>query len=354
MLDLAGYARDGVNCTLFSPRRLGKTSLIWRFQDELRKEGMTTVFVDCFKVMSVEDLAGRLAKAVYEGIHARSSLLEKGRRAALKVFSSFRPTFAPTPDGSIQVDVRPVSGLSGYELLEASMRELGELMSLETNGVHMAMDEFQDIVDLDDGKTEAILRTNIQSQPGSYLFSGSRRSVLRAMFSDPKRPFFRSSMTMDLPPLPHEALVSYIVNLYEGAGGRISTEAAASISQRTGQFPYYAQKLAHLLFGNGDALAEESVDQGYERLLEDERYAFQATLEGLTSVQLSVLVGLAHEPGAQTTSKAFTGARRVSTGGAQKAIKHLKNQDLIENAEGQGWKLVDPVFGDWLRSKFGS
>ncbi|EGB15924.1 ATPase [Pseudodesulfovibrio mercurii] len=349
--ELVRHGLNGASVTLFSPRRYGKTSLILRVQDRIAGQGGYTVYADLYRVMSVDDLAGRLAKAVYEGLNRREPLLEKGRRAVLRFFQTYRPTFSPTPDGGVQIDVRPVAGLSGYDLLESLLGEIGRFSAECGHPVHVALDEFQDIVGIDKGKTEALLRAQMQTHDAAYLYAGSRRRILRAMFADNGRPFYNSSFPMELPPLPHEALTRYIRDRFADAGGHIPEPSAARVSERVEQYPYYAQMLGYFLFDGPPSPGLEDVDRAFDLMLGNERYAYQGIIDGLTSVQQAVLIGLAREPGAKPTSRAFLSAYGLSAGGVQKAVSHLRNQDYVVETD-KGLVLVDPVFREWLVRTF--
>ncbi len=351
LAELVEHGRNGVGATLFSPRRYGKTSLILRAQQAIADGGGYTVYVDFYRVMSVEDLGGRLARAVYEGIHRRSSLLEKGRSAVMRFFRTYRPTFTPTPDGGVQIDARPLAGVDGYELLDSLLGEIGEFADRCGRPVHVAMDEFQDIAELDKGKAEALLRQHLQTHKAGYLFAGSRRRILRAIFTEKDRPFYNSSILMELAPLPEAALAEYIRERFREGGKRISERSAALVCRLSRGYAYYAQLLAYLLFNGRSAPDAEDVRRAYDRMLDNERYAYRGIVDGLTSVQQSVLIGIAREPGARVTSREFLSRRGLTPGGVQKAVRHLSLQDHIVR-DGEGWSAVDPVFADWLDRTF--
>ena len=63
--ELVSHAQSLANVVLYSPRRLGKTSLIKRVQKDLAGEGAVAIYTHFYGVTSVEDVAARLAKAVF-------------------------------------------------------------------------------------------------------------------------------------------------------------------------------------------------------------------------------------------------------------------------------------------------
>lgn len=86
--ELQSYAEAKANVVLFSPRRYGKTSLVKRVRKRLARNGAVTIFTDFFGVGSVEDLAVRMAKAVFAVTHGNDPLW----KTALRTILSFRPT----------------------------------------------------------------------------------------------------------------------------------------------------------------------------------------------------------------------------------------------------------------------
>ena len=187
--ELQSYAEAKANVVIFSPRRFGKTSLVRRVQSWLVDNGAVVIFADFFGVGSVEDVAARLAKAVYGFTHGKSSLW----KTALRTLLPFRPVLKPDPSGGISLNVEPASaGRSGLELLEETIVSIHQFIESAHQLVHIALDEFQEIVTLKEAlQIEAVLRTHIQRQKASYFFVGSRRRVLSGIFNERQRPFSR-------------------------------------------------------------------------------------------------------------------------------------------------------------------
>ncbi len=346
--ELKRHAENRVNVVLFSPRRYGKTSLIKKVQSEVEKDGFLPFYVDLFMVTGIDEVAGRVAKGVYSVLHQRDSLLEKGMQP-LKRFQTFRPVLKPSQDGGFALNVEPAStGLGGAELLDNVMEELGAFVQKDRARVHFVLDEFQEITELKESSIEGILRKHIQHHQASYVFVGSRRRVLLDIFNQRNRPFYQSALMIPLAPLPHAELVDFLMERFEAEGKHCPREAAESISNQTHQYPYYAQALAYNVFElSGDAVRVEDVDEGFETLLSSERYGYEAVIQGLTGAQTALLRALAASPSAHILSRGFLARHKLSLGGVQSAQKKLAELDLIERHE-QVWRLVDPVFAEWL------
>lgn len=349
--DLVSYAKGKANVLIYSPRRYGKTSLIKRVQNELAKEGAITIFADFFGVSSVDDVASRLARSVYEVTRAKEGLF----RSAIQFLKTFRPVLKPDESGSVSLTVEPSSSkTSGVELLEETMASIGEFIGKTNSLFNIALDEFQEIVELKDApKIEGILRTHIQKHEAAYFFIGSRRHILLSIFNDKQRPFFQSAINYKIDALPHDELVSFIIDMFAKGGKSCLRSSAGSITKLVHEHPYYSQKLAFFIYETaGKEITEDNVREGFRDLLGSEQPVFEAILQGLAPQQIALLKAIAEEQSAAIFSVNYMKNHRLgSTGGVQGAIKRLLALDLVEKNDSSAWRVVDPIFADYLRGK---
>ncbi|MDY7001105.1 MAG: ATP-binding protein, partial [Thermodesulfobacteriota bacterium] len=288
--ELIGHAQSGMNVVVFSPRRFGKTSLVLRVQHELKCQGFCAFYADFFKATSVEDVAARIARSVYQGLHRHESLLNKGKRW-LGVIKSFRPVMSPTPDGSFSISVeasaRPRDPM---QRLNALMREFGEIIGQKGLKAHVVLDEFQDLADLREPRVEAVLRSHIQHQQASFFFLGSRRRVLLDIFNNQGRPFFQSALMFELKSLPLGELSEFIQERFKQGGKKCSLKTARALAGRVEQHPYYAQALAYRAFAaSGDECALEDVEAAFDDLVQMERFGYEAAIQNLSAKQVELL-----------------------------------------------------------------
>ncbi len=61
---LAGDIRSGQHVILLAQRRLGKTSLVCKVLEEVRKEGIVPVYVDLYPVSTLRELIEAYAKVI--------------------------------------------------------------------------------------------------------------------------------------------------------------------------------------------------------------------------------------------------------------------------------------------------
>jgi len=349
---LCSHARSFANVVLYSPRRFGKTSLMKRVQEQLAREGAIAIYTHFYGITSVEDLAARMAKAVFKITHQKETLFKK----AARIIKSYRPVMIMTPDEekgmAINVQLAD-SALSGFDLLEEVMESLGVFIRETDELVHFVLDEFQEITELPDVlKIEGIMRQHIQQHQAAYTFVGSRRRILLSIFNEKQRPFYQSAITYQLPPLPRQEFARFIATLFSSRGKACDISTAELIVDMVESFPYYAQKLAYFVFDRaGKEAVPQDVDNGLRVLLKDETPTFEGILLALAPQQIALLRAIARDPSPSLFSQGYLRRHRLgSIGGAQAAKKKLLKLDLIEQVD-KIWKVVDPVMKKWLENR---
>ena len=349
--ELQSYAESGANVVLFSPRRYGKTSLVKRIQKTLADKGVVTIFADFFGVASVDDVAMRLAKAVFAVTHSKDPLWKK----ALKTIRSFRPVLKPDLEGGISLSVELSSaGRSGITLLEETMDSLADFINMIHCSVHVALDEFQEIVILKEAlQVEAAMRIRFQQKQSSYFFIGSRRRVLLGIFNERQRPFFQSAINYPLKTLPVDELVDFIAKQFTKNKRKCTQDMARELVSRVGCHPYYMQKAAFFVYELSGKVTIEAIHQGIEKLILSEGPVFEATIQTLSPHQRLLLQALAKEPTQKLLASDYIQNHRLgSVGGVQHSARLVEDLDLIEkDEETRFWRIVDPVFGMWLRKQ---
>jgi hypothetical protein len=234
------------------------------------------------------------------------------------------------------------------------MDSLREFVNTTRSLVHVALDEFQEIVTLKEAlQIEGIMRTRIQQQRASYYFIGSRRRILLGIFNERQRPFFQSAINYPLNLLPSDELAGFIAEQFRKNQRKCTVAMAKKLASLTGFHPYYSEKLAFFVYDLSKTVTEESINQGMERLILSEKPVFEAILQGLSPHQRLLLQALAEEATAKLLASAYIQKHGLgSVGGVQHSSRQLEELDLIEkDQETRGWRPVDPILAIWLRMR---
>ncbi|WP_298273069.1 hypothetical protein [Geobacter sp.] len=351
--ELEAFALSGSNVVLYSPRRYGKTSLVLRVQRNLaEKHGAITVFADFYGVTSIDDIAARMAKAVFAVTHRNEPLW----KIALRTIRSFRVVMKPDAESGVSLSVEPASsGKYGLPLLEETMESLGEFIDQSESLVNIVLDEFQEIVELKESlQVEAAMRTRIQHQKASYFFVGSRRRILLGMFNERQRPFFQSAFNYELPALPEEELAGFVAALFDSNGKKCPREMALKLVRTVSCHPQYVQKLAYLVFEAAEKVVDETtIRDCLMRMLKMEEPFFEMMIQGLSLQQKLILRTVAIEPTTQPMAANYIAKYRLgSAGGVRHSLIQLEDLDLVEKEKtSERWRVVDPIFALYLRLK---
>lgn len=344
---LVSYASSENNILIYSPRRFGKTSLVYQVQEKLKAAGFLNIYIDLFGLSSADNIARRIAKGIYSAISNEKSVLQK----AIGIIKSYRPLFRPDENGvSIRVEcVAP--NLSGEDLLDKTLRELGDFIAVGKKPVSVVLDEFQEITEIRNPNIEGIMRSHLQHHQASYFFVGSRRRVLLEMFTQRRRPFFQSAIHYELSKLPHKELAHFLMERFANGGKQCSPNLASQLAAAVEDHPYYCQKLGFYCFElSGHILKEINVLDGISELVQGEQPVFEAIIQGLAPQQIALLRAIAKDPSKSILSMGFIKKHGLkSIGGIQSATQKLGKLDLIhQETKGAPWTVVDPVFRQWL------
>jgi len=337
---------SGIHTVLYAPRRYGKSSLAHVVLERLGET--VPVYVDLFKVSSAADVAESLYRGVVSALGSRAADKSTFGSRMASFFKRLR----------LGIEFNPTTGLPEFNIslgsdpavlhLETIIQSLDDYCSDNGIRVCVVLDEFQEICDLEESKKiEALLRGGMQgARHVTFIMMGSRRTILRDMFEDRKRPFYKSALLIQLPRIPDLEFLPFLTDRFKSGGVELTEEEAAEMVSFTDSYPYYTQKLAMLYF---DMKQEGATLRDAENtLVAMESPDFEGIYVGMTNHQKSLLRAVAVLKPVNIFSLAFLVAGRLgSQGGVQNSLAKLKKLDLVEQREGC-WRVVDPIFEKWL------
>ena len=352
--ELKADIRNGLNVVIFAPRRFGKTSLVLRAAQQLLREGVLIAQVDLMQTATKEQLAAKLAAAVYDNV---AGPLLRVRERAAQLFRGLRITPTMTidaNDGSIGFSF---AGGHQPEDVDATLERIlelpAELAAERGRTVALVFDEFQEVLEIDP-RLPALLRATFQRQQDvAHVYLGSKRSMMERLFNDENEPFWRSAKQVELGPIPREAFERFIRERFAATGKRVADEVVAAILDRTGGHPYGTQELCYALWQEVDdgALAgPEELERALASVLRSENAHFTRVWEGASRNQRQVLQALAQEPLRPVTSEAY----RLRYGlpgpsSVQKALDRLVADEIVARERPGAYRIAEPFLADWIR-----
>ncbi len=321
---------NGNNVALISPRRLGKTDLLRHcFGQESIKGNYNTFIIDIYATNSVRDFVNVFGKAILDELRPKGRAVWNG-----------------LPTWSV--------GLGAITNPSATLDEIFSYLNNSDKPCLIAIDEFQQITKYTDGiNIEALLRTYIQRCPNAnFVFSGSHRHLMGAIFSSPARPFYQSSTVINLSPISLEKYTEFCRNNFEEGGKILDTDTVEELYNRFEGTTSYMQKVMNLLYAKtpvGVECIKSDIDMAINELLDLSSDTYESLLYQMPEKQRIVFKAIAKEGKAKEVSGGdFVKKYDLrSASSVVSAIKGLLDKDFITNDNGT-YQVYDRFFALWL------
>jgi hypothetical protein len=346
--ELVGDIKNGMNVIIFSPRRYGKTSLIKKVLTKVRKQGILTFYVDLYPAVSRQKFIEIYARAISEGLPGRASTI-------LKKLKAYMPRIIPKvvmDDDSVHFEFEFGTGINASPGIDDLLESAGRAARQHKKSAVVVFDEFQEIANFDDGEIERKMRSVFQGHRNvSYIFMGSKNHLMRDIFNNPNRPFYKSGRHFPLKKIEARALAGFARKRFKAGAIQLKKAERDEIINVSECHPYYFQMLCHILWEvclDGKTVTADHIETALDTLVSRESSAYVAVWEGLTAKQRQVLIALAVEKSPAIFGKDFLGRYHLgASSSVQRAVNKLLVLDLIQRANGS-YEILDLFFKRWL------
>ena len=340
---LVSAISNGRDVTLVAPRRYGKTGLVHNAFRILEKTH-ATVYLDIFAIEDLTSFVQTFATAVLDRL---DSPAERVGRKLLSFFRSCRPTLTPKDDGSFafSFDLAPSQA-------KATLKDTFDYIASRRRKVAIAIDEFQQVREFPERGTEALLRSYIQFVPNAhFIFAGSRKHMMDAMFVSPKGPFYQSTQLMALSPIDARKYAEFAAGFFRGDRRTFSDEAFRHLYDRFAGITWYIQSILNRIWTHGRGLdSAQQVDDTVDELVAEAESFYFDLLRSQTPAEQSILKAVGREGVVESisgrdfiTRNALPAASTVRSAAAK-----LAERDLLYRSDA-GYVVYDRFFGLWLK-----
>ena len=335
-------------------KRQGKTGLIqYCYEKPEIKNNYYTFFIDILHTSSLREFTYILGKEIFETLTPRSKKMARLFVQTLKSISGrfgFDPlTNLPTFNVELGDIDRP----------EYTLEEVFKYLALADKPCIVAIDEFQQISKYPEKNIEAFLRTHIQKITNSnFIFAGSERSMMQAMFLSSTRPFYHSADILELNAIAPEIYVPFIVDHFQTRGRKLETETVERVYNLFKGHTYYIQKTFNEAFADtpqGDECTLEDIRITIDNMIAGSVTIFREILSNIPEKQKELFYAIAKEGEAEriTSGEFIKRHNLASSSSVQSAAKKLLEKDLITEIN-KTFSVTDKLFAMWINSIYGN
>jgi hypothetical protein len=343
---------NGINTTIISPRRWGKSSLVEKVITDINKKDKKTktVIIDLFSVSSEEDFLEQFAREV---IKASSSKWQEWMSSGKEFFKKLIPKLSigidPSTDFSLSFDWHELKKNSDEVL------NLPETIA-KKRGIKfiICLDEFQNLSSFNDYLVfEKKLRACWQRHKSvTYCLYGSKRHMMTDIFNNPSKPFYRFGDIMLLQKIETKKWVSFICKSFAATNKQIDENTAGIIPLVMKNHSWYVQQLAHYAWNVTHKRATTTeINTALKELINANTPLYQKETESISHTQLNLLKAVAKNETQFTSTAVMINYQLGTPRNVSKNKTLLINNDIIHEINNK-FEFVDPAFELWFKKQF--
>lgn len=349
---LLSYVKNGHNCAIISPRRIGKTGLVEHlFFTTGLKNKYHLFYFDIYATLNTKELVFMLGKEIFNRLKSRG---KKHLERFFDFITSLRPAFKiDTASGEPSFDI----GIGEINQPEFSLEEIFNYLNSSTKPCMVAIDEFQQIAKYPEKNIEALLRTHIQRcKNAGFIFLGSQRHIMQNMFFSAAKPFYQSVTPLFLQPLKMATYSEFVQAHFKQHHKRIEAKTIEYVYTLFEGYTWYLQNIFNEIFAltpKRQMVDLDFVKRTIAQKVQAYTPLFHTTLQFLSEKQKNILVAIAKEVKAeQVLSTDFIKKHFLtSASSVQSALKILLDKELVTYEE-EVYSVGDKFFGMWLKNLY--
>ena len=356
--ELSRQLGNGINLVVAGPRRTGKTSACKAVLDQLRTTGAYVVEADLFGLTG----AGALAEAlVVSAVSNRSGLRRAVHSARAPGRSALRSTQLTVTTRAMRelgedLEVALTPGLADRDplrYLSYALTLCQRIAATDDRQVVLFIDELQEIAGAHrrfgdaDTVTELMVATLERSERVTCLFAGSVAHLMRDMFGNQRRAFYKFGRMTSLGPIAEDDWRDGIQRLLAEDACTITEDAFSSVIGRCEGHPratMLVMQQAH------DAAVAEGVyeidsalvDVGWGSALSADAHANAETVGHIKDLASNTLLV------ARAVAQGVSPYGLLRPQQARRALDALIGAGMMEERGRGVWKVTDPSLRDYL------
>ena len=288
--DVVELLTNGNNIALISPRRYGKTDLIRHcFAQKEVSDNYLTFIIDVYPTRSLAEMADKMGKTILE------QLKPKGEKAWAKFIGALTSLKAGISYDAAGVPSWTVE-IGDIKNPAVTLDEIFKYIQDSGKPCLVAIDEFQQILKYDDKNVEATIRTYVQyCTNANFIFSGSQREMMGALFTSSARPFYQSATILNLPRIEMSEYSKFCDKLFEEYGKHLDVDVVPALYNEFDGTTFYLQKIMNTLFmrtKEGEKCHMSSLAEAINYIIDFSSETYEDLIYQLPEKQKQVLLAI--------------------------------------------------------------
>jgi len=337
---------------MYSPRRFGKSSLIFKAFETLNNKNIIPLYFDLYNVHNLDDFVRKYSQILAKGLFNWKTNIENLSKIAYKYFKNLYPKISIDTLGtpSLSLEIQKIEEQRDIE----TVLNIPEQLAGDKQ-ICIAFDEFQEIQRIEPFLNNWMRSAFQKQKKVSYIFSGSKQSLMEYIFSDTNSPFYEYGFKMNINPISEKDLTNYIKRQFKKTEQNISNNTIKEILSESRCHPHFTQHFASfvwdLILEGEDQENPEFKSKWLKRIVAGQSLIFQNIYDQLSENQRKILFAISV---LEEEEKLFSNVLRnkyklPEVSSMTTGIKSLMKKNLIQKQNGS-YEIINPVFEEWVRS----
>lgn len=348
---------QGENVVIYEPPKTGRKSLVQQgfFNMKMANRQFVPVNVSLLDIRSLETFAMRLATAVFRTAGTNH---EEYARAAREMLSGTRFNFDIARFDTTGEVLSATGPLDDGDLRAAFM--LPYRVGLRTGAQRVVvLDEFQNIMLTEDGERAChILEDVFRTLPGeyaayaSYVFLGSAYNAMDDIFGV-RRFFWRQAGRIRLPAIDNKEIIDHIVKGFLATGKVVDRDLLLGVCKLFRSNIWYINHLCAVCDSlTKGYIMEQTLTESLSAVLAVHEPRFVATMNGLTTFQLSLLHAILDGNTRFSSAEIIRKYDLNSSANVRRLKDALCKKEIVTFDENDVPVVLDPLFEYWAKKTY--
>lgn len=348
LFDLQQNINNGYSVWLFAPRRYGKTSLVKQVFKQTTD--VKTIYFDLYNIESLDDFSRKYSDILSKELFNWKDEIKNITKTIKKYFANLSPKISFNEEGVPELSLNQ-QNINNQNDLKTILSLPEKIAKAQNINICIAFDEFQEIERIDKFIINW-MRSEFQNQKHvSYIFLGSKQSLMESIFTSINSPFYEYAIKMDIKPIPRKELHTYIENKFYKNDIQIDKVIIDDILDKSACHPHFTQYFASVVYdlklANNEIDNTNLAEQWINKIIDSQSIIFQNIYDSLSNNQRKILMLIATNTSEIYSSKARKEFNLPAASSITTSIISLSKKDLLDKQDNI-FIVSNPVLREWL------